>query len=118
MLVKQPVRQNDGWCSNPIANCTPTTKPTAIMFMTFPRIIIALLIISSLPVSADEGSGESKWKLSPLAYNNPGLKVDLGVGLWAWPLPMDYDDDGDMDLLVACPDKPSNGVFFFENAMV
>ncbi|MBP84060.1 MAG: hypothetical protein CMO61_09475, partial [Verrucomicrobiales bacterium] len=29
------------------------------------------------------------WKLQPLKYNNPGLVVDLGVGLWAWPLPMD-----------------------------
>lgn len=56
-----------------------------------------------------------EWKLTPLAYNNPGLTVDLGVGLWAWPMPMDYDDDGDMDLLVACPDKPSNGIYFFEN---
>jgi hypothetical protein len=48
-------------------------------------------------------------------YHHPGLTVDLGVGLWAWPLPMDYDGDGDMDLLVSCPDKPSNGVYFFEN---
>ncbi len=55
------------------------------------------------------------WKLQPLPYNNPGLRVDLGVGLWAWPMPMDYDGDGDLDLLVACPDKPSNGVIFFEN---
>lgn len=57
----------------------------------------------------------SDWKLRPLKYNQPDLNVDLGVGLWAWPLPMDYDGDGDMDLLVSCPDKPSNGVYFFEN---
>ena len=50
-----------------------------------------------------------------LPYNNPGLVVDLGVGLWAWPLPMDYDKDGDLDLLVACPDQPYNGIYFFEN---
>lgn len=50
-----------------------------------------------------------------LEYNNPGLTVDLGVGLWAWPLPMDFDGDGDMDLLVSCPDKPHNGIYFFEN---
>ncbi|MEO1615309.1 MAG: exo-alpha-sialidase [Planctomycetota bacterium] len=56
-----------------------------------------------------------KYKLQPLEYNHPGLVVDLGVGLWAYPLPMDYDRDGDMDLLVACPDKPSSGVYFFEN---
>ncbi|MGB1813906.1 MAG: FG-GAP repeat domain-containing protein, partial [Rubripirellula sp.] len=79
------------------------------------RSILALLLVYSLPAVADEVSGNGKWKLNPLAYNNPDLEVDLGVGLWAWPLPMDYDGDGDMDLLVACPDKPSNGVFFFEN---
>lgn len=53
--------------------------------------------------------------LQPLKYNHEGLVVDLGVGLWAFPLPIDYDGDGDMDLLVGCPDKPSNGVYFFEN---
>ena len=53
--------------------------------------------------------------LQPLRYNNPGLSVDLGVGLWAWPVPFDADQDGDYDLLVACPDKPSNGIWFFEN---
>ncbi len=51
-----------------------------------------------------------------LPYNHPGLVVDLGVGLWAWPLPMDFDGDGDYDLVVNCPDKPYNGVYFFENA--
>lgn len=50
-----------------------------------------------------------------LRYENPGLVVDLAVGLWAFPLPMDYDGDGDHDLLVACPDKPANGVYLFEN---
>ncbi|MEM9644726.1 MAG: exo-alpha-sialidase [Planctomycetota bacterium] len=54
--------------------------------------------------------------LRPLSYNHPGLNVDLGVGLWAYPLPIDYDEDGDMDLLVGCPDKPSSGTYFFENA--
>ena len=86
--------------------------------MIFSRSIIALLLIHSLPVSADEGNAdkgnvESKWKLAPLTYNNPGLKVDLGVGLWAWPLPMDYDGDGDMDLLVACPGQAIQRCLFF-----
>jgi len=53
--------------------------------------------------------------LERVKYNNPGLVVDLGVGLWAWPLPMDYDGDGDYDLVVSCPDKPYNGTYFFEN---
>jgi hypothetical protein len=55
-------------------------------------------------------------ELERLPYDNPGLMVDLGVGLWAWPLPLDFDGDGDLDLVVNCPDKPSNGVYFFENA--
>jgi hypothetical protein len=54
--------------------------------------------------------------LERLPYENPSLVVDLGVGLWAWPLPLDFDGDGDLDLVVNCPDKPSNGVYFFENA--
>ncbi|REG88717.1 FG-GAP repeat domain-containing protein [Algoriphagus antarcticus] len=48
-------------------------------------------------------------------YNNSNTTSFLGVGLWAWPLPMDYDEDGDMDMLVSCPDKPFNGLYFFEN---
>ncbi len=54
--------------------------------------------------------------LEPLPYLHPGLEVDLGVGLWAWPVPVDADGDGDFDLIVSCPDKPSNGVWLFENA--
>lgn len=60
------------------------------------------------------GLGQSG-ELRRLKYNNPGLVVDLGVGLWAWPLPMDFDQDGDYDLVVSCPDKPYNGTYFFEN---
>jgi predicted neuraminidase len=70
--------------------------------------LIAPIAASLVAVSASA--------LEPLKYNNPGLAVDLGVGLWAWPLPMDFDGDGDLDLVVNCPDKPSNGVYFFENA--
>jgi hypothetical protein len=54
-------------------------------------------------------------QLQRMKHNNPGLVVDLGVGLWANPLPMDYDGDGDLDLVVASPDKPYNGIYFFEN---
>lgn len=58
---------------------------------------------------------DSGQALKRLRYNHPGLATDLGVGLWAWPLPMDFDGDGDLDLVVNCPDKPYNGVYFFEN---
>src|SRR5262245_28231676 len=54
--------------------------------------------------------------LKQLPYSHTGLVVDLGVGLWAWPVPCDADGDGDYDLIVSCPDKPSNGVWLFENA--
>ncbi len=54
-------------------------------------------------------------ELKIVKYNNPEATSFVGVGLWAWPLPMDYDGDGDMDLLVSCPDKPFNGLYFFEN---
>ena len=68
--------------------------------------ILALVVF---PTHAED------WELQPLKYNNPGLVVDLGVGLWAWPLPMDYDGDGDLDLVVSGPDKPTNGLYYFEN---
>ena len=55
-------------------------------------------------------------QLQPLKYNQPGLTVDLGVGLWAWPLPMDYNGNGLMDLVVVCTDKPYNGAYFFKNS--
>ena len=78
----------------------------------FLTLIITALLGGCLTLTA---LGQEKWKLRPLAYNHPGLEVDLGVGLWAWPMPLDYDGDGDFDLLVACPDKPSNGVYYFDN---
>lgn len=53
--------------------------------------------------------------LQRLNYNDPNLTVDLGVGLYAFPIPFDYDNDGDLDLLAACTDKPSRGVYYFEN---
>ncbi len=54
-------------------------------------------------------------RVEPLRHNNPGLAVDLGVGLWGIPLPYDYDGDGLKDLLVSCPDRPYKGLYFFKN---
>ncbi len=78
------------------------------------RLVAVSLSIATLTTSSFARDDEA-WKLQPLKYQNPGLEVDLGVGLWAYPMPMDYDGDGDMDLLVGCPDKPSAGTYFFEN---
>lgn len=77
--------------------------------LTIPLISVFLFFVSAVCTSADSPA------LTRLQYNNPGLVTDLGVGLWAWPLPMDFDNDGDLDLVVNCPDKPYNGVYFFEN---
>ena len=74
------------------------------------KTLIALTLLTASLLAAEED-----WKLRPLKYNNPGLEVDLGVGLWAWPLPMDFDGDGDLDLVVSGPDKPTNGLYYFEN---
>ena len=71
---------------------------------------VLLCVTSFITVNAEDLP-----PLTRLRYNNPGLVIDLGVGLWAWPMPMDHDADGDLDLLVACPDRPSNGVWYFEN---
>ncbi|MGE3311647.1 MAG: FG-GAP repeat domain-containing protein [Limisphaerales bacterium] len=79
------------------------------------RLVPALLLaaLAFVPVALPAAPAQA---LERIRYNHPGLTVDLGVGLWAWPLPMDFDGDGDLDLVVNCPDKPSNGVYFFENA--
>ena len=70
-------------------------------------VLLMLLALFALPLHAQE--------FKQVDYNHPGLVVDLGVGLWAWPVPCDADGDGDYDLIVSCPDKPSNGVWLFEN---
>ena len=89
-----------------------TSLPPSLVFTMKTLSVLAAAFATILPLPAEEAD----WKLKPLPYNHPGLEVDLGVGLWAWPMPMDYNGDGKTDLLVACPDKPSNGVWYFENA--
>ncbi len=76
---------------------------------TLPLAFTSLALLSLAPREVPAG------ELERLRYHHPGLVVDLGAGLWAWPLPMDFDGDGDLDLVVNCPDKPSNGVYFFKN---
>jgi hypothetical protein len=76
-------------------------------------MVAGCLVALGAHVAAMQAFGQ---EMQPLRYNHPGLTVDLGVGLWAWPIPCDADGDGDLDLMVSCPDKPSNGIWFFENA--
>lgn len=50
-----------------------------------------------------------------MTYGRRGVRGKLAVGLWAHPAPIDFDGDGNMDLLVGCPDRPSNGIYLFRN---
>jgi hypothetical protein len=69
-------------------------------------LTVCILATGSLTISQ---------QLERLSYNNPGLTVDLAVGLRGWPLPMDYNGNGLTDLVLVCSDLPHDGVYFFEN---
>src|SRR5215207_2537414 len=83
---------------------------TTLNYQLHAFLALALLVAATANAQPPQAAA-----LTKLPYNNPGLVVDLGVGLWAWPVPCDADGDGDFDLIVSCPDKPSNGVWLFEN---
>jgi len=85
--------------------------------MLFPRISAIRNLRSAIRNSAFLLAAVSLYgaDLEPLRFNNPGLTVDLAVGLWAWPVPVDLKGDGHFDLIVVCPDTPYNGVYLFEN---
>jgi hypothetical protein len=50
-----------------------------------------------------------------ITYGRPGVRGKLAVGLWAHPAAVDMDKDGNLDLVVGCPDRPYNGIWFFRN---
>lgn len=89
--------------------------PAILVRANIGSLVVAVLAIFASQVLCSRQLLNAQDSLEPLTYNNPGLTVDLGVGLWAWPIPCDVDGDGDYDLIVSCPDKPSNGIWFFEN---
>ncbi len=76
-------------------------------------ILSCLLLVAAM--ACRKSADQRDLVMVKLSYGQDDLQVDLGVGLWAWPLPMDYDEDGDFDLVVSCPDVPSNGIYYFEN---
>ncbi len=55
------------------------------------KILITLLSLSSVVFV---NTGTQAQQLERLPYNNPGLLVDLGVGLWAWLFPWILTETG------------------------
>lgn len=90
-------------------------QPFFLQRFAYRWLSVLLMLMSTSILAQSPTSQNSDTALVQLRYNHPGLVVDLGVGLWAWPIPCDADGDGDYDLIVSCPDKPSNGVWLFEN---
>lgn len=66
--------------------------------------------------TGEDQNADSGRQLSRIEYNNPGLTVDLGVGLWAVPFPADVTGDGRNELMVGSGGTPYNGIFLFEGA--
>lgn len=65
--------------------------------------------------TAPASAGDLPQRFQSIRYNNPGLTVDLGIGLWSWPFPCDRNGDGLSDLIVVVGGSPSKGTYYFEN---
>jgi len=50
-----------------------------------------------------------------VTYGRTGVRNKLAVGLYSHAAALDWDGDGDLDLIVASPDRPYNGTYFFRN---
>jgi hypothetical protein len=50
-----------------------------------------------------------------ITYGRAGVRGKLAVGLWAHPVSVDIDRDTNPDLVVGCPDRPYNGIWYFRN---
>jgi len=80
------------------------------------QILIIIIIGLQTKLTAQQNTLHELGEIVRLEYNNPELKVDLGVGLWALPMPMDFDDDGKTDMVVSSAARDVyNGLYFFKN---
>lgn len=67
-------------------------------------------------VSSFAGSSQEKMKgFVRMKFNNPGLVVDMGVGIWGRAEPYDYDGDGKRDIVLRSFSKPSQWTLFYRN---
>ena len=71
-------------------------------------VIAAFAIVVHAAPSEDSGLG----RFRRLMFNNPGLEVDLGLGIWPFAEVFDYDGDGRMDVFVRA------GCVLFKDARV
>jgi len=69
-------------------------------------VIFLSLTITLVTVTSPASTQDQSVHFTRLKYNNPGLVVDLGVGLWGQPLPLDYNSDGQVDLLMGWDRRP------------
>jgi hypothetical protein len=79
------------------------------------RMIAALGVPFVLNFTPAAQAGADTADFNRIAWNNPGMTVDLGVGLWAWPIPYDVNTDGLPDLLISSGGLPGRGIYYFEN---
>ena len=55
------------------------------------RRVVAVVLVPTFVLAVVMSASAQADGLQRIKYNNPGLVVDLGVGLWAWPVPCALD---------------------------
>ena len=80
------------------------------------RLVVASGIGCVLAVSSLAAPTAEKMKgFVRMKFNNPGLVVDMGIGIWGRAEPYDYDGDGRRDIILRSFSKPSQWTLFYRN---
>ena len=80
------------------------------------RLVVASGIGCVLAVSSLAAPTAEKMKgFVRMKFNNPGLVVDMGIGIWGRAEPYDYDGDGKRDIILRSFSKPSQWTLFYRN---
>ena len=84
----------------------------------FPRLTRLAVFAALISVTVEGTSchgGAIPSQLQALDFNNPGLTVDLGIGLWGNPIPIESKDSKHPDLILVVGSKASSGTYYYEN---